>query len=153
MTRHLILATLVAFFPWMTSHVQAQGSWDSVKALPSGTTVRIHVAGKAYTGDVDTVDDRQIVVQSGDRSVPIERQLIRRVDKRVSVGNAKRRTLVGAAIGATAGAAAAALARAIDHGLSGRQVAGSAVGYGIIGALIGRARGHSDEYLVIYATP
>jgi hypothetical protein len=60
-------------FP-LSSTIQAQSSWDAVKAVPLGTKVRIN---DSITGRLDSVDDTQITI--GGRR--LRQDVIRRVER------------------------------------------------------------------------
>jgi outer membrane lipoprotein SlyB len=132
---------------FVTSAISAAQSpatdWVSVKALSSGTEVRIAIAkSHAITGKLESVTNTSLTVNAQS----IDRQQVTRVSVR-SKARRKRSTLIGLSVGAAGGAIfGGVLAAACSDNLCGGHggaIVGSSIAAGaIVGTLIGAAVSH-----------
>ena len=124
--------------------------WEAVKALSSGSAVRIEqFGGRQVEGRLGSVDDTEITVVEKDTAIPLDRQTIRQVGR---VGRqVKRRAGIGSLVGAVGGAI---LGHSVAEANRGLWTVLMAVGWGAIGTLIGAVDGFRErDYRLVYESP
>lgn len=139
-----VAVVLFAFVHAAAAQSPAQ-NWNNVKALAAGTNVRVSVGSRTVNGQVQSVTDDSIAVNSGKGQEMFARQEVTRV--LVKTGHRGRHTLIGLGIGAGAGLAIGAglnAASSCKYGCFGSNLAGVAVAAttavgAIIGTIIGVA--------------
>ena len=139
--RWLLICLL--FYPSLAG---AQTSWEPVKALATGTQIRILQAGGRITsGQLQSADDAQVVVSTVDRISHIPRSEVQQVEFIKS--NIRRRTLLGLTCGVGLG-----IVGAFGAGLGGANPAVPALLFPVAGVLIGRSTAQR-EFVVVYRNP
>jgi hypothetical protein len=115
-------------------------NWDSVKALPPDTNVRITAGSRVVNGKIQRITDDMVVVASGSGQEMFNRQEVSLVSSK-KPGHRKRNALIGLAAGAGAGLVVGLAAR---HGPGGfgpnlddAVTAGMTVAGGLVGSLVG----------------
>ena len=102
----------------MAASAAAQTSataWNTVKALPAGTEVRIAAGSHTIRGKIDRITDDTLVVTSGNGQEMLAQQEVTRVSVGKQ-GHRGRNALIGLGIGAGAGLGVGAAA---DAGCTG----------------------------------
>jgi hypothetical protein len=140
------ICRLAAAVVLMTAALAAQtntSNWNSVKALPPDTSVRITAGARVVNGKVVRITDDTVVVDSGGGQEMFARDEVSLVSAK-KLGHRKRNVLIGLASGAGAGLIIGVAARNGSGGLgpnldnavtAGMTVAGALVG-SIVGVLI-----------------
>jgi hypothetical protein len=99
---------LVLFFALSAAAQTPVPGWTAVKALQVGTSVRVSISSRTVSGQLQSVTDNSLVIDSGKGRATIPKQEVTRVATKKQ-GHRGRNTLIGfgsgAAIGAVAGAA------------------------------------------------
>ena len=112
-------------------------NWNTVKALTTGTDVRITAGSRTVSGKIDRITDDNLVVASGKGQEMFTQQEVTRVSVRKK-GHRLRNTLIGFGAGTGAGLGIGA---ASEAGCQGWFCGlGTAAG-GVIGALGGTIAG------------
>lgn len=96
-----LIMALLAFALAATAQSPAQ-NWNSVKTLPVGTTIRISVGSRIVNGDVQSVTDDSLAVNSGRGQEMFMRQEVTRVAVKKK-GHRLRNSMIGLGIGTGAG--------------------------------------------------
>jgi preprotein translocase subunit YajC len=91
-------------------------AWNTVKALPAGTEVRIAAGSHTVRGKIDRITDDTLVVTSGDGQEMFAQQEVTRVSVGKQ-GHRGRNALIGLWIGAGAGLGVGAAADAGCNGI------------------------------------
>jgi preprotein translocase subunit YajC len=91
-------------------------AWNTVKALPAGTEVRIAAGSHTVRGKIDRITDDTLVVTSGDGQEMFAQQEVTRVSVGKQ-GHRGRNALIGLGIGAGAGLGVGAAADAGCNGI------------------------------------
>lgn len=135
------LAILQVFALAAAAQAPAQ-NWNNVKALTVGTQVRIAVGSRTVNGDLQSVTDDSLAVNSGKGQEMFTRQEVKQVSTK-KMGHRLRNTLLGLGIGTGAGVGTGvAIGHAHDCGtgfLCGvNTIAGGALGgaIGLVGGTI-----------------
>lgn len=114
-------------------------TWNSVRALPAGTEVRIAAGARTVRGKIDRVTDDALAVTSGNGQEMFSQQEVSRVWVK-KPGHRKRNTLIGLGIGAGAGLGVALAASSCSGfsciGSSAVEV-GAPVALAVVGTAIG----------------
>jgi hypothetical protein len=137
-------STAVLLALTLTAAAQAPAQdWSSAKALPVGTEVRISAGSRTVSGQIQSVTDDALTVNSGKGQEMFARQEIARVSVRKR-GHRGRNALIGLAVGAGAGAAIGAATdttgckgSCIFQVSKGEAAGVGAAVFGAIGALVG----------------
>ncbi len=135
-------AGLLLFFAFTAAAQLPAQTWADVKALPSGTSVRISAGSKTVTGTLQGTTDDSLLLDSGKDQKSFPRQEVMRVSVKKQ-SHRGRNSLIGLGVGAASGAAIGAAAhkdctgfcifnesRGIDAGVGALVI-------GILGALAG----------------
>ena len=96
-----VVAVLLVFALAAAAQSPAQ-NWNSVKTLPVGTTIRISVGSRTVGGDVQSVTDDSLTVNSGKGQEMFTRQEITLVSIKMK-GHRLRNSMIGLGIGTGAG--------------------------------------------------
>ena len=130
-----------------TCAAQSPADWNSVKALSSGTEVRIAITkSNAVSGELENVTDASLTINPGSGPQSIDRQQVTRVSVKTKARR-KRSIWIGLPVGAgggaaIGGAAASSCSGNICGGHGAAFIAGAIAGGAIVGALIGAAVSH-----------
>lgn len=129
-------------------------NWNTVKALTTGTDVRITAGSRTVRGKIDRITDDTLVVTSGKGQEMFTQQEITLVTLR-GESHRRRNALIGLGVGAAAGAIVGAVSYSKCTGFCiidpsrGALMAGGAIVFGGVGALTGAlipGRGWRDIY-------
>ncbi len=135
------MALLLLFALSAAAQPPAQ-DWTVVKALGTGTSVRVSAGSRTVSGQLQGVTDDSIEIDSGKTQTTFKRQEVTRVAVKKE-GHRGRNALIGLGTGAAVGAAAGAASHKNCTGFcifytTRAQDAGiGAVVLGVVGALVG----------------
>jgi hypothetical protein len=119
------LGTLLALLATTAVAQKKAGDWNTVKALSTGTDVRVKTGSRTVSGTIDRVTDDTLTMTSGKGSEMFNQQDVARVSVGKK-GHRGRNALIGLGIGTGVGFGIGA---AVDHVGSCR----GGVGFGCIG--------------------
>lgn len=142
MRKHLRGAILVLAFTAPAAAQSTAQSWDSVKALTAGESVRVTAGSGTVSGPLQIATDDSLTVGTGQGSQIFTRQQISRVSVKKQ-NHRGRNTLIGLSVGAAAGAGAAAAAHGsnsssgFNFGSRGAWAGAGAAIFGVLGAIVG----------------
>jgi hypothetical protein len=120
----------------------AAQDWTAVKALGTGTSVRVSAGSRTVSGQLQGVTDDSLAIDSGKTQSTFKRQEVTRVAVKKQAHRG-RNTLIGLGVGAAAGAAAGAAYAAPCTGwclLQPTRAQGAGIGAGVLG-LVGAVVG------------
>jgi hypothetical protein len=95
-----VVAVLLVFA--LAAAQSSAQNWNSVKTLPVGTTIRISVGSRTVGGEVQSVTDDSLAVNSGKGQEMFTRQVITLVSMKKK-GHRLRNSMIGLGIGTGAG--------------------------------------------------
>ncbi len=139
MFTHLRICRFAAVLALLVATAAAQptaASWDSVKALTTGTDVRISAGPRTVRGKIDRITDDALTVTSGKGQEMFTQQDVSRVSVK-KPGHRKRNALIGLGIGAGAGLGVGIAAREGPGGFGPNLDDAVTVGMTVAGALAG----------------
>lgn len=114
--------------------------WDTVKALPPDSNVRVSAGSRIVSGKIVSVTEDSLVVASGNGQEMLNRQEVSLVSAK-KPGHRKRNALIGLAVGAGTGLAVGLASRQGSGGfgpnLDGAVTAGTTVAGALVGSLVG----------------
>ena len=129
----------------------AEGSWDSVRAVPLGEKIVVRLKdGKSLQGRLGGVSDSGLNITRNKSTININRTEVQRIHRVVSKSGAQS-ALIGAGVGVAVGAGGTAAVDATDDrgGVRAGALLLPLVGAGT-GALIGLAIGRRQKRVLIY---
>ena len=131
------LGALLAF---VATTVAAQTNWDAVKALATGTQVRISAGSRTVSGKIERITDDALVVDSGKGQETFDRQQVAAVSVK-KPGHRMRNALIGLAAGTGVGLGIGIAARAKPGQLTVIPNAAIVAGFTAAGAIAGTVVG------------
>ena len=134
---------LAALLALVAAHLTAQTSvnnWNTVKALTSGTSVRITAGSRTVSGKVDRITDDALVATSEKGEEVFDRQQVSVVSIK-KPSHRQRNALIGLAAGTGVGLGIGLAARSRSGQLeivpNGAITAGCAVAGALLGTIVG----------------
>lgn len=115
-------------------------NWNSVKALPQDTNVRVTAGSRIVNGKIQRITDDAVVVATGSSQEMLNREEVSVVSAK-KPGHRKRNALIGLGIGAGAGLGVGLGAREGPGGfgpnLDNAVTAGMTVAGALVGTIVG----------------
>ena len=137
------LLVLLLLLLLLTTAMTAQtnvANWDTVKALESGTQVRVTAGGSTVRGRIDRITEDALTVTSGKGQETIDRQQVSVLSVEKS-GHRKRNALIGLGVGTGVGLGVGIAARSKPGQLEIIPNGAIVAGFGVAGALVGTVVG------------
>ena len=141
MFKHIRAAAFLFLFAVAAAPQSPAQNWNNVKTLAVGTSLRISVGSRRVNGDLHSVTDDSLTLNSAKGQEMITRQEVKQVSVK-EIGHRGRNTLIGLGIGVGLGATAGLATRTEgnDQPLTRSRPLNAAMGavpLGLIGALVG----------------
>jgi len=130
------LGALLALAATTAVAQKSAGDWNPVKALTTGTEVRVTTGSRTVSGKIDRITDDTLVMTSGKGSEMFTEQEVTRVSVGKK-GHRGRNALIGLAVGAGAGVAIGIAARPKPGQLLANESGAITAVITAIGAVVG----------------
>lgn len=140
MTALRLAGSFAVLLALVATAAASQTNWDPVKALSTGTRVRVTAGGRTVKGNVDHVTDDAVAVTTGKGQQTLDRQQVSVVSV-AKPSHRKRNALIGLGAGTGAGLGIGLASRSGPNQLhlvpNSAVIVGSTVAGALVGTLVG----------------